>query len=76
MEDNWFILAAMPGWVYVDTGGSAEDAATLLQVISDDIIYGGVSRDHTLGGGVKAVCSHWTVEPRSGDRILQYIRWL
>ena len=43
MEDTWFILAAMPGWVYVDTGGSAEDAATLLQVISDDIIYGGVS---------------------------------
>ena len=32
VEDSWYTLAAMPGWVYVDTGGSAEDGATLLQV--------------------------------------------
>ena len=32
VEDTWYSLAAMPGWVYVDTGGNAEDGATLLQV--------------------------------------------
>ena len=32
MEDTWYSLAAMPGWLYVDTGASGGKAATILQV--------------------------------------------
>ena len=32
MEDTWYRLAAMPGWLYVDTGASGGEAATILQV--------------------------------------------
>ena len=32
MEDSWYSLAAMPGWLYVDTGASGGEAATILQV--------------------------------------------
>ena len=32
MEDTWYSLAAMPGWLYVDTGATGGEAATILQV--------------------------------------------
>ena len=37
MEDTWYSLAAMPGWLYVDTGASGGEAATILQVDSGDV---------------------------------------
>ena len=78
-EDEMHLLAAMPGWLYIDTRGDTQ--ASVLQVCNAYLsIYLHRSMSVIMclskgGPGDEDIRPHWALDTGSWPQILQHIRY-